>query len=446
MGAVNGVILRYIALFLLASWTSVIFAQSRGPETPDGQTVGDAYVYLLGRMLVMRQERNDLKEPGASYNKIKYNPLGGADLANPNLDTIHLEAWVAVDERTPAILEVPQIKDRYYTAQILDEWGEVITNINERIFATKPYGRFALVKPGSTAKIPKDATRIELHSGKAKMLARVELRGDPESAATLQKQFKVTLLGKPSIKPAIAVPNFTNRELIGVEIFDNADAKLASAPDLSPVAAEMRKKVRAVAAYVASSADARASIDGQLRSKIISEFQEYALSQRMPYRNHWLGGGVAGNYGADYRLRTAVNLLGIWSNSSAEVMYYVASKDAEENWLHGSKSYVIDFPAGKLPEDAVDAFWSIMLVGVPDYRVVPNPVHRYNFNSMSKLAREPDGGLKIAIGPRAVDGVAESNWLPSPEGKPFSLTLRIYVPKDVVLRGEWSPPAVTQVK
>jgi len=31
----------------------------------------------------------------------------------------------------------------------------------------------------------------------------------------------------------------------------------------------MQQKVRAVATYVASSADARSSIDGQLRSKII---------------------------------------------------------------------------------------------------------------------------------------------------------------------------------
>ena len=83
---------------------------------------------------------------------------------------------------------------------------------------------------------------------------------------------------------------------------------------------------------------------------------------------------------------------------------------------------------------------------MPDYRVVPNPLGCYNFNNVSKLAHEPDGGLKIAIGPRPVDGIAESNWLPSPEGKPFSLTLRIYVPKDVVLHGEWNPPPVTQVK
>ena len=56
---------------------------------------------------------------------IKYNPLGSADFVNPNLDVAYLEAWFAVDDKTPVILEVPKIEGRYYTAQILDEWGEV---------------------------------------------------------------------------------------------------------------------------------------------------------------------------------------------------------------------------------------------------------------------------------------------------------------------------------
>ena len=75
----------------------------------------------------------------------------------------------------------------------------------------------------------------------------------------------------------------------------------------------------------------------------------------------------------------------------------------------------------------------------------PNPLHRFNLNSYSLLKSEPDGSLKIAIGPTAVAGVAESNWLPAPEGKPFSLTFRTYVPKEVVKR-EWAPPAITAVK
>jgi hypothetical protein len=112
-----------------------------------------------------------------------------------HLDVAYLEAWFAVDDRTPVVLEVPEVTGRYYTAQILDEWGEVIVNINERTFPSKPFGTFALVQPGSTATIPRGAARIELHSSKAKMLARVELKGDPDSAVRLQRQFKVTALG-----------------------------------------------------------------------------------------------------------------------------------------------------------------------------------------------------------------------------------------------------------
>jgi len=115
---------------------------------PAEKTIADAYTYLLGRMLVIRQEHMDRKGDGFAYNAIKYNPLGSADFVNPNLDVAYLEAWIAVDADTPALLEVPEITGRYYTAQLLDEWGEVIVNINERTFPSKPFRKFALVGPG----------------------------------------------------------------------------------------------------------------------------------------------------------------------------------------------------------------------------------------------------------------------------------------------------------
>ena len=77
--------------------------------------------------------------------------------------------------------------------------------------------------------------------------------------------------------------------------------------------------------------------------------------------------------------------------------------------------------------------------------VVPNALKRYNFNNHSALTKEPDGSLKITIGAKPVAGVPESNWLPAPNGKPFSLTFRTYVPKDDVKQGRWTPPAVTKV-
>ena len=436
--------LKQLLLALTIVVPTIAAAQPSSPPAPDAKTVADAYVYLLGRVLVIRQEQMDSRAKDFAYNKIRYNPLGSADFVNPNFDVAYLETWVAVDDRTPVILEVPEIKGRYYTAQILDEWGEVIANINERTFPSKPFGKFALVKPGSQAKIPADAARIELHSSKAKVLGRIELKGDPEGAIRLQQAFKVSTAGKPAIARPVALPMFENKDLIGAVIFDKVDATLASALDVAPNAAEMQQKVRAISAYVASGKEARAAIDAQLK-KVVPEFQEYAFTRSAPYRNHWVGGAAVGNYGKNFWLRTTVNFAGIWANAIDEVTYFSATRDAGETLLNGSNSYVMHFPADRLPQSAVDAYWSVILVGVPDYRVMPNPLNRFNFNTYSKLASEADGSLKIAVGPKPVAGVPESNWLPAPEGKTFSLTFRTYVPKEIVRNGGWQPPPVTKV-
>jgi hypothetical protein len=422
-----------VAAIMASAWAQT------PPARPDEKTLSDAYIYLLGRALVIRQEHIDRRGEAFAYNAIKYNPLGSADFVNPNFDVAYFEAWFAVDDRTPVLLEIPEIKDRYYTAQILDEWGEVIVNINERTFPSKPYGKFALVKPDFRGTIPVDAARIELHSDKAKMLGRVEIKGDPEGAVRLQQQFKASALGTPLISPPPAITMFDNENLIGADIFDDVDTRLSSALDVAPNAAEMQQKVRAVGAYVASSKEARAEVDGQLRG-IISQFKQDALTKTAPYRNHWLCGNIGGNYGPNYWQRTTANYAGIWANSPDEAVYFIGTRDANEQPLDGSRSYVMHFPADKLPDSVVNAYWSVILVGVPDYRVVPNTLKRYNFNNKSSLQKEPDGSLKIAIGPKPVSNVPESNRLPSAEGKPFSLTFRTYVPKGVAQKCEWSPP------
>lgn len=45
-------------------------------EDVDIEAVRDAYVYLLGRALVVRQERADVTEDGLGYNAVKHNPAG----------------------------------------------------------------------------------------------------------------------------------------------------------------------------------------------------------------------------------------------------------------------------------------------------------------------------------------------------------------------------------
>jgi hypothetical protein len=207
----------------------------------------------------------------------------------------------------------------------------------------------------------------------------------------------------------------------------------------------MQQRVRAVAAFAANSG-ARAALDKLIREKVVPGFKEYAFTKSAPYRNHWVGGAHTGNYQGDYRLRTTVNYAGIWANNTDEVIYFVATRDADEKLLNGSSSYVMQFPADNLPASVVSGYWSVILVSVPEYRVVANPLGRFNLNSYSALKKETDGSLKITVGPKPPAGVAESNWLPSPQGKAFSLTFRTYVPKEAVKRGEWTPPELVKVE
>lgn len=133
--------------------------------------------------------------------------------------------------------------------------------------------------------------------------------------------------------------------------------------------------------------------------------------------------------------------MGIWANSRDEVVYYVTTRDSEGDALDGSETYILDFPAADHPDTVVQAYWSLSLVDVPGFVAVPNRIDRYTFNGVAPPPSEPDGSLRIHLAPESGPGVPESNWLPTPEGRPFSLTFRTYVPTDVVKRGDWFPPA-----
>ena len=102
-----------IVTFVQLALFGPLAAQAQQSLQVDKETVTDAYVYLLGRALVDRQEVTDIAEDGVDYNVIKYNPVGAADFVNPNLDVAYLEAWIAVDDETAVLLEVPAVEGRY---------------------------------------------------------------------------------------------------------------------------------------------------------------------------------------------------------------------------------------------------------------------------------------------------------------------------------------------
>ena len=410
---------------------------------PSDQDIVDAYTYLYGRYLVIQQENHDINVEKAGYNKIKYNPLGTAQFVNPNLDVAYLEAWIAVDAAHAVILNVPKIEGRYYTAELLDGWGEVIVNINNRNFPKTPYGKFALVLKGTNPPIPADAVKIELPSEKAKMLARVELKGTPDIAQKLQRQFTFTVPDGIKIAPPVTIPEFTPKAPIGGEIFDKVEEVIASYPDVMPKAKEYQGKAIAIEQYRKTDDKAKAHVDEIVKTKAIPAFLAGAKGFGTQ-KGGWSVSYAAGNFGDDILARDIINYGGLWANRKEEAVYFIGLIDSKNQPLNGDKIYEIRFPKDALPDSAVNAFWSTTLYSVPDYRVVDNKLKRYNLNNVSGLKKNPDGSLSIWLASSLPKGAIESNWLPTPAGKGFSLNFRTYVPKKNVQDGQWFPAPIEQ--
>jgi hypothetical protein len=134
-------------------------------------------------------------------------------------------------------------------------------------------------------------------------------------------------------------------------------------------------------------------------------------------------------------------------NVSKEAMYWWTNSDGAGHALTGAHAYVMHFPAGGLPPNK--AFWSITM-GDARNHFVANPINRYHVGGISSHAGErtelvpnADGSVDIFIQQTAPAG-HEANWLPAPAGQ-FILWLRVYIPGEAILNGQYIVPAVVEV-
>jgi hypothetical protein len=421
-------------LVATAAATSLVCAQPARPLAD--RDIVEAYEYMLARWLVLRQENLDFKE-GFKWNQIIHRDPGGVDWANPNLDAVYSEAWVAIDEKSCTLIELPEIRGRYYTVQALNGWGEVTANINDRNFQKHPFGKFAFCLKDSKATLPKGTVRVVLPSKNSRILMRIELGAHPNEAIALQKKVTMKATGAPDIAPAVVKLDFPNNKLPGVEGFDKTDEILASESDLNPGMIDVRDKVRAVAKAAGDQAQ-RARIDEVIRKLAIPSFLN-EIPKMGKQANGWVHPRFIGNYHSDYVMRSIANYTGIWANNAKEVVYFGGSG------LDGGQTYTQTYPKDALPQGKTRYFWSVIVVDGTDYKVISNPLNRYLLNKQSALQFGDDGSLTLVFAPKLPEGFPESNWLPTPNGKKYNATYRFYGPSKDVADGKYYPPPLVRI-
>ncbi len=429
--------MKKLLLFLL-TLTLAGPSLAQAPAYSD-QDISDAYIYLLGRLLITRQQQLDFKE-GFKWNELVHRKPGEVDWPNPNLDVAYSEAWVAVDEASCTIVSVPKVEGRYYTVHFLNGWGETIANINERLFPKRPFGEFAMCLRGANVAIPAGATRIDLPVKYSRVLARVELGADPAAAIALQHQFAFRATGTPRLPEIPKTPIFELEALPGVEAFEAADIALDSEPDLSVGLEALGEKARAIAKVIKDPVE-RARVDQVIRARAFADIGK--ASARIGHgtvQNGWARPGVVGEYGLDYLARTMVNNGGIWANIKPEVLYYRGSLDHAGAELSSDNVYTLTFQKDGLPAQYATFFWSVIAVDSHRFRVLPNPLNRFLINNQSKLQYGVDGSLTLYFADQKPAEAPEGNWLPTPKGQKYRLTFRFYRPTEGVANGTYYPP------
>jgi hypothetical protein len=389
---------------------------------------------MLARWLVLRQEALDLKA-GLKWNEVIHREPGDLAQANPNFDVALSEAWIAVDDSSCTLINLPEIKGRYYTVEIVNGWGEVIDTVNERTYPNHPFGTFALCLNKAKVDLPAGAQRIEVAGNKSRILIPIELGANPAEALALQKQITMQATGSPKIDDAVVKPDFPNDKLPGVEAFDKTEDILASEADINKGMAEPQVMARAVAAAAADPAQ-RAHIDEVIRSQAIPAFFA-AIAKMGPTVNGWVQPHITGNYGRDYLTRSIVDFTRIWADSPREAVYFGGGG------FDGSQTYTETYAKDALPAAKAYYAWSVTAVDHRNHRVIANSLNRYLLGKQSSLQLNADGSLTLVFAPKLPDGMPQANWLPTSPGQEYNLTYRLYVPAKDAVQGRYYPPMLS---
>ena len=160
--------------------------------------------------------------------------------------------------------------------------------------------------------------------------------------------------------------------------------------------------------------------------------------------NGWQVNLELGRYGTDYLLRAAIASSAIGANVPEEAVYPITLKDVDGKLLSGANKYVIHFNKDQFPPVKKLGFWSVTLYNDILY-LSDNPLNRYLIGDRTEgLKYNNDGSLDIYIQNENPGKDKESNWLPAPTGN-FVLTMRMYMPQESILNGEYRPPPVQRV-
>ena len=370
----------------------------------------------------------------------------------PNSDTPY--SFLVLDLRAePILVSLPAVEPgRYYSFQLVDLYTNNVDYLGTRIDGNGG-GDFLIAGPGWKGTAPRGVNRvIKLETELAYCQVRTQLfdPADIDKVAAIQSEYAARPLsacpGQPAAEPAAGIDwPVISEESFEERFWDYANFLLPFCPPLATESG-IRGRLTEIglgetAAWPPASLDpavAAAVVEGGRQG--LAEIAEYLSRVTTSVGLFGSPKEMAGHY----LQRAAGAMGGIYGNSPGETVYpsYILDVDGKP-YDGASHDYRLRFEPGKLPP--VDAFWSVTMYDAVTRFLVRNPIDRYLINStmLDELVRDPDGGITLQLQNKPPEPAREPNWLPAPAG-PFSVVMRLYLPRPEVVSGDWVAPAITR--
>jgi hypothetical protein len=387
-------------------------------------------------------------------------------VVTPNSDTPYCMFWMDLRSE-PLVFAVPEMEDdRYYGVQLIDLYTHNYAYIGTRT-NDNAAGSYLLAgadwvgeKPDGITEVVTSETDLIFAIIRTQLFDSDDLGRVAEIQSSYALQPLSAFLGRdaPAAAPAIEFPNWVNGAEFSVAAFSYLDFAL----DLLDTHADETELVENFAkigigtpgefSATALEPEHLGAMENAVQQSIeeISAFiaansSDPIFSARLFGTRDFLNEAAAAIGQPDIYLQRATGALaGLYGNSGAEAVYPAYFVDSAGDQLNAAEhDYVMTFAAGELPP--AKAFWSLSMYDGPTQLFIDNPLDRYLVNStMSEgFIFEEDGSLVIRVQKDSPGPEREANWLPAPDGA-FYVILRLYLPEQAVLDGEWGAPALSK--
>ena len=464
----NELLITLVAVVLLLATQPGLTQVAKPGEvaTPEPGLETEAYIYSypLVIMEILRSVMTNVAAPEGFHAPLgqfahvrQYPDASFRGAAIQNRDLLYSFAWLDLSKE-PYILSLPDEHGRYYLIEMLDAWTNVFAAPGKRTTGTKAQ-KYLITGPGWHGRLPRGVKEIKSPTNMVWLIGRTFCTGTPadyQKVSALQDKYALIPLSaygkrytppKGTVDPKVDMHTSAweqaNR-LDGATFFKiMADGLEANppAPTDGPMVAKLNK-IGLVAGQGFDAAKLGPSQAQGLNGPFHAALEKIRAYGKDAFTvvNGWSFTLKTGVYGTDYLQRAAIAMVDLGANQPQDIIEMTTQKDAAGEPLDGSQRYVLHFPKSQTPP--AHGFWSLTLYNAEHF-LVANPLNRYKLNS-SSLRYNRDGSLNLYIQKDSPGQAKESNWLPAPADK-FELMLRLYWPKEPVLKGSWTPPAVQRL-